>query len=662
MITIKDILDVKYMGDWEWSRGGDYIGYLWDDGGVVDLWVVTSRGGEAKKVSDAKVKVSSFAWNPVREAVAFAADAAVYVAEAPDFVPAKLVQFKEVVQVTWNPEGRCLFFVADGQLFTIEAAGSTVDRVILPGKALGGLSWNGAGDRMLLNWSTEDKQARLALVDPEAGLLWTTPPGQLIGEGKWITDRDFIFDVHGDRWQSVSYYLADADVPAVSYEQVGVGHKCLPRTKLILREEPYQGKGMPAFTDCQVNPNGSSLLFRLERDGWLHHYLYDLKSEVLTQLTRGNCEDFGHAGDEAAWSPCGTRFAYASNRHQRWSRGIWVYDVTAKHETLIVDESVTNVQPKWSPDGKRIGYLHCDHARAGDLWVAAADGNHAHQLTFAMPEGLSEQMQEPEHVVYKGALGWDIDGWIFKPNPLEAGKKYPALVWVHGGPIRQLRGSWHHSRSYGHHYGLHQYLAKQGYVIIEINFRGGIGYGAEFRNGLHHKMGVDDVTDVVNAGRFLKSLPYVDPEKVGVYGLSYGGYMTLHCLTQYPDEFALGVNFAGIWDFAQWSHWIEKKFGRPWTMFSSYFGGLPEESPELWAKGSPVTFKSGLKKPLINFHGIKDANVDFEQMDRIVKDCVEMGAEYEAYYYPHEVHFFAMRSTWEDVLPKLLREFDRYLR
>lgn len=662
MITIKDILDVKYLGAWDWSKGGDYIGYLSDDGGIVDLWVVPSRGGEAKRISDAKSKCSSFDWNPQREAVVFAADGKIHVAEAPDFKPQKLVEFKEVAQVTWRPDGHCLYFVADGGLFVIEAAGSVVDKVKLPGKALGRIEWNRAGDRLLLQWSTEDKQARLALLNAVDGLLWTTPPGQLTGDARWIDDRRFVFEVMEDRGQAVSYYLADSDVERVSFSQIGVEHKLLPKLRHILREEHYNGKGLAVFADCQPNPQGKSLLFRLERDGWLHHYDYDLGTAALTQLTFGQCEDFGHADDAAAWSPCGGKFAYASNRHQRWSRGIWVYDVNAKHETLIVGEAVTNVQPKWSPDGSRLAYLHCDHARAGDLWVANADGTNAHQLTFSMPGGLEHQMQEPEHVTYKGALDWDIDGWLFKPSDLQPGRKYPALVWVHGGPIRQLRGSWHHSRSYGHHYGLHQFLAQQGYVVIEINFRGGIGYGAEFRNGLHHKMGVDDVTDVVNAGRFLKSLPYVDAEKVGVYGLSYGGYMTLHCLTQYPDEFTMGVNFAGIWDFAQWSRWIEGKFGRPWTMFTCYFGGLPEESPELWAQGSPVTFKEGLKKPLINFHGIKDANVDFEQMDRIVKDCVEMGKDYEAYYYPHEVHFFSKRSTWQDVIPKLLREFDRYLR
>ncbi|HSL93462.1 MAG TPA: hypothetical protein VK905_02545, partial [Bacillota bacterium] len=194
MINIKDILDVKYMGEWEWSHNGDCIGYLWDDGGVVDLWSVPSRGGEAWKVSKAKNKVSSFAWHPKQDAVAYAADGAVFVAEAPEFAPVKLVEFKEVIQVTWRPDGQCLYFVADGQLFMLDARGSAVHKVKLPGKALGAIHWNRAGDRLLLQWCTEDKQARLALLDAKEGLLWTTPPGQLIRETWWITDRLFVFE------------------------------------------------------------------------------------------------------------------------------------------------------------------------------------------------------------------------------------------------------------------------------------------------------------------------------------------------------------------------------------------------------------------------------------------------------------------------------------
>lgn len=179
--------------------------------------------------------------------------------------------------------------------------------------------------------------------------------------------------------------------------------------------------------------------------------------------------------------------------------------------------------------------------------------------------------------------------------------------------------------------------------------------------GLHGKMGVDDVVDVVKAGEYLKSLPYVDPDRVAVWGLSYGGYMTLHALTQYPEAFCMGVNIAGIWDFSQWTRWIQSRTGMQGGLFVNFLGGFPDEAPESYRLGSPVTFAENLSRPLINVHGTADANVDFQQLDRIVADCVKLGKTYEAYYYPNEVHMFRWRKTWQDAFPKIEREFDKYM-
>jgi dipeptidyl aminopeptidase/acylaminoacyl peptidase len=277
-----------------------------------------------------------------------------------------------------------------------------------------------------------------------------------------------------------------------------------------------------------------------------------------------------------------------------------------------------------------------------------------------MPKGLNEKLVESELVTYKGALDWDIDAFLYKPKDMDENKKYPAIVWVHGGPMRQMRGAWHPSSTYSHFYAYNQYLVSQGYVVISPNFRGGIGYGSEFRYGLYKKKGIDDTIDIVSAGNYLKSLDYVDEEKVAVYGLSYGGYMTLHSLTQYPESFAMGINIAGLWDIAQWGRWIRDTYGN--YVGDANFCGMVEERPDLWAKGSPVFYKENLNKPLMNLQGTKDPNVDFNQLNRIVKDCVKLGVEHESVYYPDEMHTFRFRRTWKDALPRMNAFFDKYLK
>ncbi|MCG8500831.1 MAG: prolyl oligopeptidase family serine peptidase, partial [Firmicutes bacterium] len=406
--------------------------------------------------------------------------------------------------------------------------------------------------------------------------------------------------------------------------------------------------------------NGHQLLLGLESDGYFHYYKYNLDNSELTQLTDGKCEDFGQMGDKLSLSPTGEQFVFASNRHHRVERQLYIYDLNKDSLKQITDLPVTNTLPSWSPDGTKIAYLHADKRRNGDLWVYDLGSEESCQLTDSMPAGLAEKIQESELVTYKGANNWDIDAFLYKPAGFDASKKYPAIVWVHGGPVRQMRGSWHPSGGYSHFYVFNQHLASQGYVVLSPNFRGGIGYGSEFRYGLYLKKGVDDTIDIVNAGRYLKQLPFVDENRVAVYGLSYGGYMTLHSLTQYPEEFAAGINLAGLWDIAQWARWMKEIYEN--YNGDAYFGGNIEERPDLWSLGSPVTYKENLCKPLMSLQGTADPNVDFDQLNSLVKDLTKMGSQHEAIYYPDEMHTFRWRHTWQDALPRMVAFFDQYLK
>lgn len=137
--------------------------------------------------------------------------------------------------------------------------------------------------------------------------------------------------------------------------------------------------------------------------------------------------------------------------------------------------------------------------------------------------------------------------------------------------------------------------------------------------------------------------------------------MTLHSLTQYPNEFKAGVNIAGIWDFSQYTRWAEKRYGKGSGLFKIYLGGDPEDAEDLYAQASPVTFAEKMSDPLMSLHGTKDANVDFEQLDHIIKDCVKLRKPHEAIYYPDETHTFTHRHTWLDAIPKIEKFFSENL-
>lgn len=665
-ITIDEILAVKYLGEWDWSPDSQWISYLWNDGGVADCWLVPTAGGEARRLTWARKQVTTAAWNPASGVLAVVMDGDLYLAEPEaDWFALRGVTATGDVGSTlaWSQDGQLLLFSVAGA-YHLLGGDELWRKVKLPGQPQSAV-WSPDSQHLLVCLTGEDYRDRLILTTREGTVLWVTDASQAgVSGAHWMDGQRFVYQVSQDIRRVHDWYLATLPTGRewADYSRIGEQQKLRPEIRHLFHEEQADRRGALSFSSLLPSPVGEHLLFSLELDGWLHHYRYDLSSGQMEQLTAGECEDFGQAGDRPHWSPDGQRFVYASNRGDLIRRDLWVYDLASSSEQRLTDFPVTNLQPKWSPDGQRIAFVHCDQRRAGDLWVLHLEDGRLQQLTDSMPAGLAEKLQEQEHVRYQGALDWDIDGFLLKPADFDPNKRYPALVWVHGGPIRQLRGSWHPSYSYAHFYAVNQYLADQGYVVLSVNYRGGIGYGKEFRFGLYRKMGVDDVLDVVNAGRYLKQLSYVDADKVGVYGLSYGGYMTLHCLTQYPEEFAVGVNFAGIWDYAQWARWIESRSHRGGTQFACFFCGMPSDAPELYAQGSPVTFRESLSRPLINFQGTKDANVDFAQLDRIVEDCVQLGKTYEAYYYPNEVHMFAYRHTWRDVLPKLERDLAKYLK
>ncbi|MGI6357094.1 MAG: S9 family peptidase [Bacillota bacterium] len=664
-INLEEILAVKYLGAWDWSPDGRWISYLWSDGGLVDCWLVPTAGGEAKRLTQAKNKVAAAAWNRRSGALALVVDGDLYLAEQADgwFSLRRVTASGDIgATLVWSNDGESLLLSMGGGFYLLQ--GELWRKLKFSGKPQTAV-WSPDSQRLLIRFTDPDYRDKLLLATREGTVLWYSDNSQAgVSDAQWLDEGRFVYQVSKDISRVHDWYLATLPTDGEWADYTGVGEqlKLRPTITHLYQERQEDRRGALRFSGVMPSPGGQHLLFRLELDGWVHFYRYDLDSRQMQQLTRGQCEDLGHATDLPAWAPEGQRFTYSSNRDDLIRRDLWVYDMTTGKQEKVTDFPVTNLQPKWSPDGCRIAFVHCDQYLAPDIWVLDLEQGEQRQLTNSMPPCLAEKLQAQEQVTFKGAQDWHIDGFLLKPKDFDPNKKYPALVWVHGGPIRQLRGSWHPSYSYAHFYAVNQYLASQGYVTLSLNYRGGIGYGKGFRFGLYQKMGVDDVVDVVSAGRFLKSLPYVDENKVGVYGLSYGGYMTLHCLTQYPEEFAIGINFAGIWDFAQWTRWIESRGRRGGTQFACYFCGMPDDAPEYYAQGSPVTFRENLCKPLINFHGTKDANVDFEQLDRIVEDCVRLGKTYEAYYYPNEVHMFAHRRTWRDVLPKMERELEKYLK
>ncbi|HAI21681.1 MAG TPA: hypothetical protein DCM14_07300 [Clostridiales bacterium UBA8153] len=663
-ITLSDVLDIKYMGKWMWSPDGASIAFVLDDGGIFDLWLLDTSTGAQRQLSSAHDAVADFDFNPATGELALVMDGAVYRADPrSQDLPALWIKTEESIsQVAWSPDGTMLAFLRAGKLATWRVGDSSLLEVKVPGRVNPGyldtgraLGWSPDSQLICYSFVDDRKERHVGISDTDGRLVFRTHDREASVAPAFVDRQTLYFARMKER-------NLRADFCLLTIDRDDQGRAVAGEVRAF-HSDSGDGQGSLLSVTAHPSPDGRQLLFLRETDGWAHLHVYDRGLGTMRQLTHGPCEDFAHAGDIPQWSPSGARIVYASSQGELHQRHLFLLDITTGEQLQLEELPGNNSLAQWSPDGRRIAFLHCDVHRSMDLWLMDVDDRaKTRQVTFSMPPAWTEEnVPVAEHVTYQGAQDWEIHAFLTRPKPFDPGKKYKALVWVHGGPIRQMRQGFHPLHSYAVFYAYHQYLAHRGYVSLSINFRGGTGYGRRFRMGLHGKMGIDDVVDVVKAGEYLKSLPYVDPDRVAVWGLSYGGYMTLHALTQYPDTFCMGVNIAGIWDFAQWTRWIQSRTGMQGGLFVNFLGGFPDEAPDSYRRASPVTFAEQLARPLINVHGTADANVDFQQLDRIVSDCVKLGKAYEAYYYPDEVHMFRWRKTWQDAFPKIEREFDKYL-
>jgi len=680
-ITLEDVLNIKYLGKWDWSPDGRYIAHISDDGGLHDLWLVEPGAGQPSKVTCAKRRVSDFGWSPdgdlyfVQDGNLFrleepgkvlrtsaAPDPAFGQPSGPALHPALQLLFESksaVSGLSWSPDGSLLAFARDSRVWMFSKADGRFTELSLPGKAApageesGAVLWAPSSRKFAFSFRDEETYRQIGVAKPDGTVIWRSYFAGSAGALSWFDEDTLYFARPGASGTSADLYTL-----VLSGDKTEV---------TLLRRIEGNGRGPVFFTGALPSPDRTKSLLLLEDDGYAHYYVLDRSDGGIKQVTFGKCEDFAHASDTARWLPDSRSFLYASNRDSAGERHIFRHDLdTGKLDTgkdeKIVGLPGTNSMVKVSPDG-RIGFQHCDEFRNMDIWVAGPNGERPAQVTFSMPPAWTPENQfAPEEISFESAGGLAIHGYLMKPKDVPAGKRLPGLVWVHGGPVRQMRPGWNPLRSYALFHGFNQYLIHHGYVVLSVNYRGGIGYGRDFRQALYHKMGVDDVADVVGAGNYLKDLPYVDAGRVAIWGLSYGGYMTMHSLTQYPDVFKCGVNIAGIWDYPQWTRWADKRYGKGTGSFKVYLGGEPEGSPELYMQGSPRTFAKKMKAPLLNVQGMLDMNVDFQQMDRIIEDLVDLGKEFEVIYYPNEVHTFAKRKTWLDAMPKIQAFLDKHLK
>jgi len=262
-------------------------------------------------------------------------------------------------------------------------------------------------------------------------------------------------------------------------------------------------------------------------------------------------------------------------------------------------------------------------------------------------EWLSFPWIKPEIVMIPASDGAKVPARIYHPKDMGAQPNGAAVIFVHGaGYLHNVDNYWSY---YFREYMFNHYLASKGYVVIDMDYRGSAGYGRDWRTAIYRHMGGRDLQDEVDGSNYLHEKFGIDPMRVGMYGGSYGGFMTLMAMFTEPTHFGAGAAIRSVTDWAHYNHW-----------YTSRILNQPDKDTVAYHQSSPIYFADGLQGHLLMLHGMVDDNVNFQDIVRLTQRLIELGKKnWDLAVYPVERHDFVRPTSWADEYGRIYDLFDR---
>ena len=667
-LSIDQLIDIKHPSSPVWSPDAQLVAFIWDRAGVSniyfshidgaqptaltsysdgsirkiffstdgklvyfarsgDLWKVPITGARPTTVWSTPMGDGDFAPSPNRSRIALTRNSSDR--RGDDLVIRSLLDSREtkvahndvsISVPTWTPDGSQISYIGGA---------TTISHDSFPSYSGGKLSYT----------NPEYVPGVVFVVSSSGGTPLAIGTRGDYDAFSWVNSSRVVFARQSNQFKTRTIYVADLK---------GGNPKSIHEDK---EEKFWSLPDWETGTEPLPSPDGRWIAFLSDQDGWDHIYVIPSSGGGAVQITKGQFEAW-----HPAWSHDSTRIAFDANEPDRPGDrrvGIATLGKDPAHAeiTYITEGRGTNIEPFWSPDDKRVVYQHTDTRNSADLFVIDAKmGAKPVRLADSMPAGVDRSLfVEPEFVHYAGPDGQAVPAWLFVPNNLDRGKKHPAIIWIHGDGINQNYDGWHVQRNYAVYYSMHQYLLQQGYVVIAPDYRGSIGYGRDWRTGVYMDVGGNDAKDAWMAADFLKTLSYVDSNRLGVWGLSYGGFFTLIAMTDQPTLFRCGIDVAGVVDYEMY---YNDPYHGDWTESRI---GTPQQNPKVYANASPISHIDRLQRPLLVLHGTADVNVPFIESVRLVDETIKKkkGDLLTFMMYPGEFHYFTrehvMRDAWHRV-------------
>ena len=378
---------------------------------------------------------------------------------------------------------------------------------------------------------------------------------------------------------------------------------------------------------------GNRIVFPWEKDGWTHLYAVPVDGGRATLLTPG-----GFEVEHAAMTPDGSTIVFSSNQDDIERRHIWKVPVAGGPPTALTRGTGLEWTPVATGDGRGVAFIAAGTRTPPHPVIVLGTSAPRDLAPGAIPADFPEAgLVDPQAVLFPAADGMTIHGQLFLPRGITTGDRRPAVIFFHGGSRRQMLLGWHYFYYYRNAYALNQYLASRGYVVLSVNYRSGIAYGMEFREAQHYgAQGASEFNDVLGAGLYLRGRPDVDPKRIGLWGGSYGGFLTAMGLARASDLFTAGVDLHGVHDWnIEIQNWVP-----------TYDPVKQADAAKLAYESSPIAYVKDWRSPVLLIHGDDDRNVQFSQTVQLAAALRTQGVEVEQLIFPDDIHDFLTHAHW----------------
>jgi len=652
--TIREILSAPMPSGLVASPSGGVVAWVQTEEGVRNLFVATAPDYQGRQLTsyteddghglgglqftaDGASLVYSRGGDPNRQgqfpnprSFVEGADLASYIVPVTGGEPRKLPNSRSPVL---DPDGTTAIYSSDGAVHRIRLDGEEEpEKLFEVRNGAGSLAFSPDGSKIAFVSQRGGHSFVGVWAEGEDTVRWMSPGLWSDGMPVWSPDGTHIAFGRTMNLPGLWPFMPVRETVPFS---IRVADVASGESREIFRADEGMGSAFHGWnSESQIYwADGDHIVFPWEKNGWLNLWSAPTAGGDPVPLTPGEFEvQFG------AVSPDRSEIIYDSNQDDIDRKHLWRVPVDGtRPPQRITWGSGIEWAPVMTTEGD-LAFLASDGLTPAHAEIMAGDAGRRALLADWMPDEFPQgELVQPQQIVFTASDGLMIHGQLFLPKDLSTEDPRPAVIFFHGGSRRQMLLGFHHSGYYHNAYALNQYLASKGYVVLTVNYRSGIGYGLDFREALDYgATGASEFNDVMGAGAYLRSRPDVDPERIGLWGGSYGGYLTALGLARASDMFAAGVDLHGVHD---WNVVINGF--RP-----DYDRGQWEEFSELAFESSPMADLESWRSPVLLIHGDDDRNVPFSESVELAYHLSRLGVYFEELVFPDEVHGFLLHSNW----------------